>query len=563
LTGETRPKEPESTIKGAGTSSTGPTDAGAAETAVANGAAADAQSTQAGRGGIAILGAKVYFIATGFLQQPLLPMAMGLAGYGALSRVLAIANVFNNVVVSACTQGMSRAVAQSKGHEKETLRRLFPAHAALALGAALLLACLTPVFARFESAPYIQAPLFVMAGLLAVYGVYAPLVGFLNGSRRFGRQASLDVTAATLRTVLLVGGGYLFARRGLGGALGATAGALLAALCVFFLAYAWTRGRSQAVSGDAAHPALISTRAYVLQLLPIALSQLFTNALMQSDLTLLGRFLSHSAHDLCAPAAPEALAACMTSADKTADEWVAVYRACQLFAFLPYQLLFSVTQVLFPMLAKTRASGNKAEVARLTSRGARLGVVVVGLPVSVVLALPWSCIAFAYGKEVATRGEDTLRVLALGQMAFAVLSLGATVLVSLGREVRAMLLTLTAVLLVFGACFLLVPGRTFGGAQLHVTATAASIALAAGMAVSFALVVREAGAFVPAATMIRVALAVLCAWGLGHVMPHAGRLLLVPLAAGVVVMYVAILTATRELGKSDAAWLMGLAKKRR
>ncbi len=538
----------------------------AAEAEKAEGAAkenaAETRSATAGRGGVAILGAKVYFIATGFLQQPLLPMAMGLSGYGALSRVLAIANVFNNVVVSASTQGMSRAVAQSRGREQETLRRLFPAHAALALVCAALLAGLAPLFARFEAAPYIETPLFVMAGLLGVYGVYAPLVGFLNGSGRFGKQAALDVTAATLRTILLVGCGYLFMRRGMAGALGATVGALLAALAVFTLAFSWTRGRSAAAAGSAGAGPLIAPGAYVLQLLPIALSQLFTNALMQSDLTLLGRFLSNSAHAPCPdPFATAAMSACIASADKAADEWVAVYRACQLFAFLPYQLLFSVTQVLFPMLAKARAGGDRTEVARLTSRGARLGVVVVGLPVSVVLALPWSCIAFAYGKDVATRGEDTLRVLALGQMSFAVLSLGATVLVSLGREVRAMLLTLAAVLLVGAACFVVVPGRAFGEAQLHVTATAASIALAAAMVVAFALVVREAGAFVPAATMVRVGIAVACAWGLGHAMPHAGRILLVPLAAVVVLIYVCILTITRELGRADATWLMGLARR--
>ena len=531
----------------------------------ANDDKADTRSATAGRGGIAILGAKVYFIVTGFLQQPLLPMAMGLSGYGALSRVLAISNVFNNVVVSACTQGMSRAVAQSRGREQETLRRLFPAHAAVAVVAAAVLAGLAPLFARFESAPYIETPLFVMAGLLGLYGVYAPLVGFLNGSGRFGKQAALDVTAATLRTVLLVTCGYLFMRRGMSGALGATVGAVLAALAVFTLAFSWTRrGEVATSSGVPATAALLSPGTYMLQLLPIALSALFTNALMQSDLTLLGRFLSKSAHAPCPdPLATAAMSACIASADRAADEWVAVYRACQLFAFLPYQLLFSVTQVLFPMLAKAHAGGDRTEVARLTSRGARLGVVVVGLPVSLVLALPWSCIAFAYGKDVATRGEETLRVLALGQMAFAVLSLGATVLVSLGREVRAMLLTFTAVLLVGATCFLVVPGRAFGEAQLHVTATAASVALASAMVVAFALVVREAGAFVPASTMARVGIAVACAWGLGHVMPHAGRLLLVPLAASVVLLYAAILTITRELGRADAAWVMGLVRRRR
>jgi len=48
--------------------------------------------------------------------------------------------------------------------------------------------------------------------------------------------------------------------------------------------------------------------------------------------------------------------------------WVAVYRACQLFAFLPYQLLFSVTQVLFPMLAKANREEGPERVAELVAR---------------------------------------------------------------------------------------------------------------------------------------------------------------------------------------------------
>jgi stage V sporulation protein B len=284
---------------------------------------------------------------------------------------------------------------------------------------------------------------------------------------------------------------------------------------------------------------------------------------MQSDLTLVGRFLSVQAHLECSPIAPDAIAACLEAADKSANEWVAVYRACQLFAFLPYQLLFSVTQVLFPMLAKAATTGDRDELARLTSRGARLSAIVLGLPLCVVVMFPGSCISFAYGADVAARGVSTLRVLALGQAAFAVMSLGTTVLVSIGKELQAMALVLVAVVLVAGACFLAVPHDGSGGVLLLSTATAASIALAVAMVGAVALVLRAAGAFVPLATALRVGAVVAAAWLAGHVTPHVGRLVLLPAALGVAIAYVVLLVLLRELGPADASWVMAIAGRKR
>ena len=83
-----------------------------------------------------------------------------------------------------------------------------------------------------------------------------------------------------------------------------------------------------------------TARAYLAMLLPIAGAQLCTNLLMQVDTGLLGHFLSDSAGS----ATP--------SSRDVVKAWVAVYKECQTFAFLPYQLLFSVTLILFPMLAR-------------------------------------------------------------------------------------------------------------------------------------------------------------------------------------------------------------------
>src|SRR3954470_22363604 len=115
--------------------------------------APDATHAQkAGRGGLAVLAAKVFFIGTGLIQQALLPRAIGLADYGALSRVLAVSNVFNNVVVASSTQGVSRTVAAAGTAEREALRATLRVHAVIALLAGVVLGIASPLVAHFEHA---------------------------------------------------------------------------------------------------------------------------------------------------------------------------------------------------------------------------------------------------------------------------------------------------------------------------------------------------------------------------------------------------------------------------
>lgn len=530
-------------------------------------AESDDQARSAGRGGLAVLIAKVYFIATGLVQQALLPRAIGLADYGALSRVLAVSNVFNNVIVSSSTQGVSRTVAAAGASEREALRATLAVHGVIAIIAGIVLAVASPFVVHFQCAGEILIPLFVMTGVLTVYGVYAPLVGYLNGRRQFAKQASLDMAAATFRTAGLLGLGYAFVKGGQQvaaslhtspGLLGATLGAVLAALGVFVIALRWT-GFGRAWSGP--RPEGVPTaKAYIGLILPVMIAQLFTNGLMQADIIMLGRYLSLAspAVDQCAQASN---AGAPVAAASAANEWVAVYRACQLFAFLPYQMLFSVTQVLFPMLARAKAEEGDARVAELVGRGCRIGAIVCGMLVCVVLAMPGSLIKFAYGADVAMRGASTLRILALGQVAFAMLGLATTILVSLGRERPAMLLTAVALLFLVVACSVFVPGATFGVAQLHAAALATCSALVSALIVSIVVVRRVAGAFVPLKTAIRVGACVAGAFAVGAVMPMFSKLLTPVVAAGVVLAYFAALVVTRELGREDLSLVLSIARR--
>jgi stage V sporulation protein B len=466
---------------------------------------------------MAVLGAKVFFLITGFVQQPLLRRAVGLNDFGALAQALALANTVNNVVVSAGTQGVSRVVSSSPGREPQALRAVLRVHGAAAVVIAVAMAAAAPLYGRFER-------------------------GYLNGRRLFGRQAALDVAFATLRTVGLVLFGRLFVTRGLSGALGTTVGWVGAAALIVPLAF-----RSIAEDRRARAPSdapVIASRAYLMMLLPIAGAQLCTNLLLQVDIALLGRFLSDGA------------AAAGLAGDAQRDAvtpWIAIYKECQTFAFLPYQLLFSVTLVLFPMVARAHALGDKEAVRAYVARGARLAAILAGLLVAVIVAMPESMLAFAYGAADAARGASVLRSMALAQAAFTMLGIATTVLTSTGRERTAALVTLAAVIVVACACTLLVPGARVGSAQLVRSAQATGLALAITLLVAGTIVHARTGAFVPFATGVRVLVAVGVCLGLGFVMPRVGRLATPLVAAVVGVLYAGILVATKELRATDLA----------
>jgi stage V sporulation protein B len=287
-------------------------------------------------------------------------------------------------------------------------------------------------------------------------------------------------------------------------------------------------------------------------LLPIAGVQLCTNGLLQVDIVLLGRFLSQATE-----ANQHA-----TAAREVVKSWIAIYKECQTFAFLPYQLLFSVTLILFPMLARADAEGDQDAVRAYVRRGARLAAVFAGLLVSVIVAIPESLLAFAYGKVDASRGADVLRIMAIGQGAFAMLGIEATILTSLGRQRVAAMLTLATVAGVAIACAIWVPSAPFGRDQLLRSAQASAGALIAMLLVGAAVVRALTGTFVPLATSVRVTLALAACSGLGFVMPRFGRAATPAIALAVASAYMALLVVSRELGGEDLRLLRALISRR-
>ncbi|HEY0469277.1 MAG TPA: oligosaccharide flippase family protein [Polyangiaceae bacterium] len=503
--------------------------------------AADVTRT-AGRGGLAVAFAKVYFIFVGLVQQIVLPRLLGLDGYGALASVLSIAGITYNPVTTTSIQSVSRAVAQSRPETQAgTIRRVFTVHALFALLLAGGFFLLAPFIAEAVGARHVVAPLRILSGVMLLYGLYTPLIGVLNGQRRFVAQATLDVIAGTLRTAGLITGAFVFARYNLaveGATVGFVGGASLILTVALLLVGIGKRG-----------PSSISVRAHLIFAVPVLLGQVLFNLLLQADLTLLRRFASQAALAQGLPAA-------------AADPLVGAYRATQLFSFLPYQLLIAVTFILFPMLASAARDGDREAVARYVRTGVRLALVLAGLMVSVTAGLSDRLLYLVFGPEAATLGGSSLELLAVGFGGFAIFGVLTTVLNSLKHERETVIVTAVAVTLVVLLCYLRVRGAPFGEPLLLYTAQATAAGLFVATLSAAFFVYRAAGAVARPLTLVRVLLGVVVATSLGRVLPHAGKIVTPVYALLVALAYLLILLVTRELAAADLATLRAVATKR-
>lgn len=511
-------------------------------------------------------GAKVYFILVGLVQQVALKAVLGLQGYGDLSTVLSAASITYNPIVSTSIQGVSRAVASSpEAEQAQAARRTLLVHTAMAVVAALGFFVLAGPVSDWMGAPHVAPALRILSAVLLLYGIYTPLVGALNGKQRFLAQAGLDVFAATLRTIGLIGGAWWLARQaaltgaageagaagvagaagaaGWGGVEGASLGFVAGAVIVMVVAL-WLVGTGKAGPGGT------GVKQHLAFIAPLLGGQVLLNLLFQADAILLRRFSSEAA--LTAGLSVEA-----------AGDLVGAYRAAQLFCFLPYQLLLAVTFILFPMLASAHRDGDDRAVAEYVRGGVRLALVIAGLMVSVTCGLPGPLVHLVFGADAAKLAGGPMQLLSLGLGAFALFGIFTSVLNSLKHERASLGVTLLAFVLVVALCFWRVPAAEFGVDVLWRTAQATALALVLATLGAAWLVKRASGAVVSPLSLVRVAVAMGIAIAAARVLPPGGKLMTIVYAAVVATVYAVVLLVSRELGKRDLAHVKAVVSRKR
>jgi stage V sporulation protein B len=484
----------------------------------------------AGRGVVWISAAKMYFVLSGYAVQLLLPRLLGTPeAFGLFSLSLSMVAILNNVLIAATVQTVSREVSRDLPNSATTLRQGLLLQ--LSLGGALALAVLllAPVLAdRVLLDPLLTPLLRTSACLVFSYAVYAVLVGALNGQQQFSSQAKLDISYTTLRMVGVLGAAALGY-----GAWGATAG--LSAAGISILAIAVVR------VGLGRHGPFKPWKAWLTFMAPLWLYQLAQNLALQIDLSVLKGSVASMAIE-------QGLS--RVDAAEIASRLAGFYRAAQTFAFVPYQLILSVTFVVFPMIARAQSTGDSEASRRYVQNATRFSLFVLLAIAAPVSGAASGVMRVAYQDDYLA-GSGALAILTPGTVCFAMFVIGATILSSAGRPLLSAMIAIATVVLGVGCNLLFVRIAGIGRYTLEAVAAGTSLSMTFAMVAMGFCVYRVFATFIPWRTGLRMSAAAAVAWLVAHSIPSDSALLaLCALVAGGL-SFIAVLGLSGEISASD------------
>ncbi len=498
---------------------------------------------RAGRGWLAITGAKFYFIVVGYGIQLALPRLWSKETFGLYSTAMQAVSILNNVLIVATVQSVSKFVSEAPGRAEGTLRQALAIQAMLGvlLGGSLWLAA--PAFAgRLLLDASLQPLLRVASVVVFAYALYAAMVGALNGLQRFGGQAALDATFSTFRAAGIVGAAALGY-----GALGSLTGFAAAAVAITLVA--------AAVVGLGAPPGeRWPLRRWFGFVAPLGVYHLFLNLVMLSDLLVLKRTVTELAAEqlprllhLSGASSAEPAGA---SAARIGSQYAGLYRAAQMFAFVPYQLMLSMTFVVFPAVSRATAAGDREGARRAVSGAMRFSFLVLLAVAAPLAGAADGVMRLAY-PESYLEAAPALGILVFGLVAFTLFVLSATILNGSGRPWLAAAIAAIGLLVGVGAgrSMLLLVG--LGARALPAVALGSSLGMSLAMGLAAFAVRRGLGAWVPWSTVWRALVAAAVGFLVAHWVPHTSRLTaLLSLVSGGV-GYVLALGVLRELGAEE------------
>jgi stage V sporulation protein B len=274
---------------------------------------------------------------------------------------------------------------------------------------------------------------------------------------------------------------------------------------------------------------------------PIWIYQAFLNGILLVDVLVMKGALATIATEGGATA---------EDAARIASENVGIYSAAQKFAFVPYQLMLSLTFIVFPMVSRATSQGDSEGAKRTIQEAVRFALIVLVCVAAPVAGASSGVLRIAYPEEYVA-GAGALAIQAAGAAAFALFVITSTALSGAGRPGLAAQIT--------AACFLVVVFGNYGllrvvGIGEH-TLEAAALGTSAGMVLALVagafIVHRLLGGFVALWTAVRVGVAGVAAFFVARFVPHDTRVMaLVALAAGATA-FLAGLVVLREVSMAD------------
>ena len=475
-------------------------------------ASADNIAAIAGRGTIYITAAKVWFMVSGYGIAVTLAYLLTVEDYGIYRVVINTVSIINAVIITGTYQTVSKYVSQEPENADSIRWKALRLQAYVGGAATLGFFLLAPVTASLLNDPRLTGWLRLASLITLSYSFYSVYTGYFNGKRRFGVQAGLDITYSTLKLVFIVS----LAALGFG-VTGSVGGFALAAASVLAISAIIARGKDR--KGEARAGQLFKFQSYVL---------LFTFVL-----TLLQRV------DLM-------LIKALSSTDATAaSENAGYYSAALDIANLTYQIVVSVTFVIFPLVSQSTFADDRARTRGYISNTLRYTLMVMALTATLFSSCAGGVLRVIY-REAYQAGSPALRIVAFGMLFFGMLYVVTTIISAGGQPRVSLLVGVITLVLSTALNALLIPSHGLAGA-----ATATTVSMLAGTFLACAYLWRRFRTLMSIVSVVRIAACSGVIYAASLLFSPASRLLIIGQLIALSVAYVIALIVSGEIGRDD------------
>jgi O-antigen/teichoic acid export membrane protein len=523
-----------------------------------------------GRGFLVITAAKAWFLVTGAIVNLGLPWffdrhaGQGAASMGEFGLVINLVSILNMVMITGTLQAVSKIVSEVPAQAGSVVRRAVRVQLLVGVPVALAFALTAPLTARALEDASLAAPIRLSAGVVLMYSFYAIFVGYFNGTKRFTRQALLDIGFATIKTLLIMGA--VLAGLGVTGAIGGfvATSVIMTAVAVLWVQRTAGRAGETARAPEAELGARGGRGRIGGYMLAIMAYTLFLNAIIRADLFLL-KALSSTAF--------ETLGLEEEAFRQASSRLSGIYTGMANVARLPYQAVIAITFVVFPIISRATFEGDRAGARAYIRESLRYSTIFIVSLAAVLIADREALLRTLYPGEYGAGGE-ALMWLALGMVGFALLYVASTILISAGQPLLSLGIAAATAALAAGLAAALIPAGPTDDSMMTRAGVATCVATGLGTLLAMGVLFRRFGASLPALSLLRVGLAaavvVLVAprvplERLAEVLPGGGLVALaivgLKMALFVVVFY-ALLVALREFGPQDRERLRRVLRRR-
>ncbi|MFP5263958.1 MAG: lipopolysaccharide biosynthesis protein [Blastocatellia bacterium] len=476
----------------------------------------------AGRGTIYITAAKLWFMASGAVIYLALPRLLTPEQFGLYQVVIGIASIINAVVVTGTSQTVSKYISQDDSKADSVKSNALKLQLAVGGGLSLAFFLLAPVIASYLNDPRLAGHLRLASLITLSYSFYSVFTGYFNGQRKFLAQAGLDAAYSTLKLAFVV----LFVWLGFGVAGGVGGFAMAAATVLAVSALAAGRGGRK---GEVRIRDLFKFQAYLL------LFTLVLNLLQKVDLILIKALSSNDA----------------TAASNNAG----YYGAAIYLANLTYQVIISVTFVIFPLVSQAAFANDRARTRGYIANTLRYTLLIMA-PLATLLSANAAEVLRVYYPADYQAGGPALAVVAYGMLFFGLLYVITTIISAGGRP--SMSLATAAVTLVISIALnaALIPAYGLTGA-----ATATTASMFSGVVMGGGYVLAKYGALMPRMSLLRIATCAGLVYLASPLFTPASKLMIIAKLVLLSLVYCVALVATGEVGRGDLAAVKRVLKK--